>query len=272
MNAEARPGSEKRPRTVQSVEHAADILQALGAESGPLGTSELARKTGLSKTSVHHLLATMEARRLVMRDGPSAKFRLGWALYELGTSVSRSVDLARIARPYLDRLAVQTRESVLLGILHDDSVLYLDRGEPPQGLRMTANAGRRGPLHATASGKVLLAFCRDPVISDRVLTTALPRYTPTTVIDPEMLRQQLAEVRSNGYAVCWQEREVGLCSVAVGLRDFTGSVVGSLAIAGPASRLTSSSLHEHLPPLQAARQKIEHQLGAQQDRAVHDFD
>lgn len=268
MTALRRPDEvdDRKPtRTIGSVVHAVDVLQALSEAREPMGVSELARRTGLSKTTVHHLLATLESRRMVMRDPMSARFRLGWGLYELGTTVVHNVDLSRVARPYLDRLAAATEESVLLGILDDDSVLYLDRGEAPQGLRMTANAGRRGPLHATASGKVLLAFAGDQALIDRVLGHPLAGFTKTTIIDSNKLRHELATVRQLGYASCWQEREVGLCSVAVPIRNYTGAVVGSLAVAGPASRLTAQSLPAHLIPLNEARREIEAHMGARPD-------
>jgi DNA-binding IclR family transcriptional regulator len=251
-------------RRVRAVDHAVDVLEAMAKVGRAVGVSDLARMTGLSKATVHHLLATLEARRFVMREPNSPLFRLSWALYELGSNVVRDVDLSRAARPYLDRLAVQTKESVLLGILDGDSVLYLDRGEAPMGLQMRANAGRRGPLHATASGKVLLANAADPGLLERLLAKPLPRLTTTTITDPDLLRKELADVRAQQYATCWQEREVGLCSVAVPLRDYTGAVIGSLAVAGPATRLTAATLPAHLAPLQVMAHHIAAHLG---DRA-----
>jgi DNA-binding IclR family transcriptional regulator len=263
-NGQASPRSApvRRPtRRVQAVDHAIDVLAALGKAGGALGVSDLARRTGLSKAAVHHLLATLESRNLVAQDAESSRYRLSWGLYELGTRVVRDVDLPRIARPHLDKLATETGESVLLGILDEDSVLYLDRGEAPMGLQMRANAGRRGPLHATASGKVLLAFAADATLFERLLSEPLARFTATTITDPSALRSEIANVRVERYATCWQEREVGLCSLAVPLRDYTGSVVGSLAVAGPASRLTKRTLLAHLVPLQATGKRIEVQLG-----------
>jgi DNA-binding IclR family transcriptional regulator len=266
----AAPGvtSARTSRRVRAVEHAIDVLDAIAASGRAIGVSDIARRTGLSKAAVHHLLATLEARRFVMREPSSALYRLSWALYELGTNVVRGVDLLRVARPYLDRLAEQTGESVLLGILDEDAVLYLDRGDAPNGLRMSANAGRRSPLHATASGKVLLAFVGDPELFNRVISQPLPRLTRTTITDPSVLRQEIAQVRQNGYATCWQEREVGLCSLAVSLRDYTGAAVGSLAVAGPATRLTTRTLQAHLLPLQAAAHQIETQIGGARGRSV----
>ena len=252
----------RQPRRVQAVEHAIDVLEALAATERPMGVSDIARRTGLSKATVHHLLATLEGRRFVMRDEAAPLYRLSWALYELGTNVVRGVDLSRIARPHLDRLAAETSESVLLAILDDDAVLYLDRGEAPSGLRMNANAGRRSPLHATASGKILLAFAGDRNLVDRIIGQPLPQLTRTTITDPAVLRQQLAEIRQRGFATCWQEREVGLCSLAVPLSNYTGVVVGSLAVAGPATRLSTRTMQAHLTPLLATARRISTQLGA----------
>ena len=259
--ATAGEAERRGPRRIQAVDHAIDVLDCMAKAGRPIGVSDIGRRTGLSKATVHHLLTTLSTRRLVIQEPYSSLYRLSWALYELGASVVRDVELSWAARPYLDRLASRTGESILLGILDDDSVLYLDRGEAPNGLRMVANAGRRGPLHATASGKVLLAFSSDAQLLDRVLSQPLPKFTRTTVTEPAALRRQLAGVRTRGYAVCRQEREVGLCSVAVPLRNYTGLVVGCLTVASPASRLTPKSLKKYLDPLKAAAHEVEVHIG-----------
>ena len=256
--------AESGPRRIRSVEHAIDVLECLARIGRPTGVSELARQTGMSKAAVHHLLATLESRGFVMRQSDSSDYKLGWALYELGSNVVRDVDLSRVARPYLDKLAAQTNESVLLGILDGESVLYLDRGEAPSGLQMRANAGRRGPLHATASGKILLAYAADPMLLADLLAKPLEPLTNATITDSDALRHDLAQARQQGYATCWQEGEVGLSSVAVPLRDYRGAVVASLTVAGPASRLTTRTLQSHLIPLHQARRRIEEHLGARE--------
>lgn len=248
-------------RRVRAVDRALDVLDAMGAAGRPLGVSELARRTGHSKATVHHILTTLLTRRYVMQDPYTSLYRLGWSLYELGSTVVRDVEFTRAARPFMDHLAARTGESVLLGILEDDAVLYLDRGESPSGAPMVANAGRRGPLHATASGKVLLAFASDAQLVDRVLAQPLPRLTRSTVTEPAVLRRQLATVRTRGYAVCRQEHEIGLCSVALPLRNYTGLVVGSLALAGAATRLTAPAVQEHLEALRDAAHEIEVHIG-----------
>lgn len=268
--AEPLDGTQTKPaRRVQAVEHAIDVLEAMARVGRAVGVSDLARMTNLSKASVYHLLATLEARRFVIRDPDAPLYRLSWALYELGSNVVRDLDISRVARPYLDRLAVQTGESVLLGILDGDSVLYLDRGEAPMGLRMRANAGRRSPLHATATGKILLAYADQELIK-RVLSAPLAQLTTTTITDPGVLQRELAEVVQRRYATCWQEREVGLCSLAVPLRDYTGAVIAALTVAGPATRLTSATLPAHLAPLQLTARRIEAHLGGSRVAQLQD--
>jgi IclR family transcriptional regulator, KDG regulon repressor len=250
-----------RKRRVQAVDHAVDILECLAGTAGAVGVSELARQTGLSKATVYHLLATLEARRLVIREPDSASYRLGWALYEMGIRIARGTDVSRVARPFLDRLASETGESVLLGVLDSDSVLYLERGDAPSGFHMVAAAGIRSPLHATASGKLLLAFAGEEEIERYLGEAPLESFTANTLTDPKKLRKQLAEIRESGYATCWQERELGLCSVAVPLRDHTGATVASLTLAGPAGRVTEDSVETHLTPLRDAAVEIDALLG-----------
>lgn len=249
-------------RRVQSVDHAIDVLEAL-AEAPPsgLGVSELARQTGLSKATAHHLLLTLESRRFVVKDTHAATYRLGWALHELGTLVSQTIDVARIARPFLDELALETGESILLGVRVDRTVQYLDRGDARSGFTMTATTGMRSLLHTNASGKLLLAFAGDDFI-DEYLAGPLEAFTPATITDPDVLRAQLADIRRDGYATCWQERERGLCSIAVPIHDYTSETAAALTVAGPAGRVTPDDIDRYVGPLRTAATEIETQLGA----------
>ncbi|CAL8973207.1 Transcriptional regulator KdgR [Propionicimonas sp. T2.31MG-18] len=249
------------PRRVRAVEHAMDVLDAINALDGQAGVSEIARQTGLSKAAVHHLLATLADRRFVTQDAVTSQYRLGWALYELGSSVVHGLRLERASAPHLAWLAAHTGESVLLSILSEDELLYVASADAPQTVRMVATSGRRSALHATASGKILLAFSDDQEMVDRIISKALPRWTPTTITQPNRIRTDLAKVKASGFATCWEEREVGLCSIAIPIRDFTGHVVAALALAGPAGRLNEETVGAHLPPLLQTGNRIQLELG-----------
>jgi DNA-binding IclR family transcriptional regulator len=267
----AGPGeAETGPRVVQSVSRAVHLLKALAVQSGPLSLAQLAQAVGLSKPSTFHMLRTLELEGFVSKT-PNASYQLDWGLYELGSTVIRSVDLTRIARGYLDRVADITGEAVLLSILDGDSVLYLDRGQAVESFSMVANIGRRALLHVNASGKVLLAFQRPEFIAD-FLKRKLESKTQATLVDPRELDQALAAVRLNGYATCWEEEVLGISSVAVPIRDYSGEVCAAMAVAGPAVRVNTERRAELVAMLQANAALVSQALGwpSEQQQRLND--
>ncbi|VXB09097.1 IclR family transcriptional regulator [Aeromicrobium sp. 9AM] len=252
-------GREVRP--VQALVHALEVLEALG-EHRELGVSELSREIGLSKTAVYNILGTFESLRFVRRDPSSSRYKLGWRLNELGALVLSGNDLDPVVtRPLLQKLAIETGESVLLSVLDREGVTYIDRVESHRPIRMVAAPGRQSPLHATASGKVLLAYQPAEVI-DSVLDGTLTRFTDSTITDPAKLRKQLAEIAANEFASVVRENEPDLSSVAVPIRDYSNEVIAALAIAAPADRLDSDSAREGvLSSLRDTAQEIESHLG-----------
>jgi DNA-binding IclR family transcriptional regulator len=248
----------KEPRVVRSVVHASGLLKALHKSGRPTSLSDLARKIELSKPATYVLLKTLESAGLIVQDS-TARYELSWGLYELGSAVIRPLGLARIARMHLDHLAQSTGEAVLLGILDNATVLYLDRGQAGEPFTMIANIGRRSPLHTTASGKVLLAHQPTDYI-DSFTAGPLAPTTSLTITDAERLKAELGRVRTRGYATCGQEQEIGLSSIAVPVFDPAGDVPAALALAGPTSRLTPDKLPGLLAELKTTAQRISRQL------------
>jgi DNA-binding IclR family transcriptional regulator len=257
-----KPGTpvEEGPRVVQSVARAVGLLKTLAAVGRAMSLAELAKAAGLSKPSTFHMLRTLELEGFVSKTG-QATYQLDWGLYELGSAVTRSVDLTRVARVHLDHLAERTGEAALLSILDGDSVLYLDRGQAVESFSMVANMGRRSPLHTNASGKVLLAHQPDDFITEFLSRRLEPR-TQATLIDPRELNQSLVAVRLNGYSTCWEEEELGLCSVAVPIWDYTGKVCAAMAIAGPAQRVNATTGPDLVRQLRADAALVSQALGA----------
>ncbi|WP_172805663.1 IclR family transcriptional regulator [Brachybacterium avium] len=239
---------------------AVTVLKEISHSTEPSSLSDLARSVQLSKPAVYNLLKTLEIEGLV-RKSPDARYSLDWGMYELGTAVLRGVDVTRVARLHLDRLAARTGEAVLLAIIDDGSVLYVDRGQSDEAFSMVANVGRRSPLHSNASGKVLLAG-QDPAFLDRLLEEPLQRSTPQTIVDPAALLDELERVRQQGYALCSQEQELGLSSVSVPIRDHTGSVHAALTVAGPSARVEHRAELDLADLLRTEAQEISDQLGA----------
>lgn len=250
-----------RSRRVAAVDRSIDVILLLSHAHADLSLTTIANYVGMSKSAAYELLRTLETRRFVERDRDSRRYRLSWTLYELGASVLHRVALPSAAAYYLDLLAVQTGLLALLGILKDESVLYLVRGEAPPGLEAFANIGRRFPLHSTASGKVLLAFHHDSTLMEVILRGRLERVTEATITDPQRLRAEIGAVRTNGFATCWQEGEPHLSSVAMPVRNHGGQTVAALALVGSSPHLNPNSVRNLLRPLRAAVAAIETRLG-----------
>jgi DNA-binding IclR family transcriptional regulator len=157
-------------------------------------------------------------------------------LIRLAGAAMASLDLVRTARPILEDLADRTRETVNLGVLSGDAVVYIDQVTGTRSIVAVSWVGRRTPLHCTSNGKVLLAFLGDKE-RDRLLAGPLDNPTPRSVVKPADLRTQLEEVRVRGYAQTMEELEEGLNAVAAPVRRGDGEVVAALSVSGPAFRM-----------------------------------
>jgi IclR family transcriptional regulator, acetate operon repressor len=220
---------------LQSVNRALSALDLI-AEAGELGVTELGRRLGVHKATASRLVAVLADRGMVERDPITEKYRLGFGLIRLAGAAMASLDLVRIARPLLEDLADRTRETVNLGVLSGDAVVYIDQVTGTRSIVAVSWVGRRTPLHCTSNGKVLLAFMR-PEERDRLLVPPLQRATKATITDTGKLRAQLDEVAARGYAQTMEELEEGLNAVAAPVRRADGEVVASLSVSGPAFRM-----------------------------------
>jgi DNA-binding IclR family transcriptional regulator len=220
---------------LQSVRRALWALELI-AEAGELGVTELGRLLGVHKATASRLAATLADRGLVERDPLSEKFRLGFGLIRLAGAAMAGLDLVRTAHPILEDLADLSRETVNLGVLSGDAVVYIDQVAGARSIVAVSWVGRRTPLHCTSNGKVLMAHMAE-ADRERVLAGPLERATEHTVVDPDALRSQLAEVVRRGYATTMEELEEGLNAVAAPIRRADGQVAAALSVSGPAFRM-----------------------------------
>jgi DNA-binding IclR family transcriptional regulator len=216
---------------VQSADRALAILAAFSAARPELGVSELAAELGMHKSTVSRLLAVLQARGLVRRDGD--RFSPGPELARLGAVAVGSLALTQVAREPLERLARDTGETVNLAVRQGDQALNVHQVQTAHFVGMTDWTGRGAPLHASANGKVLLAF------GSGGLPEELEALTPRTITDPAALRSELEGVRRRGYATAAEELELGLHAVAAPVFDCFGVCVAAVSVSGPSYRLTS---------------------------------
>lgn len=225
---------------IQSVERAAAILRAVAAATGPEGTATaIAETVGLNRTTTWRILATLEQERMVRLDRDTGWYALGFGLVDLaGQAVGAS--LTQSARPVLRRIAVETGETAALAVVRDEGLTYV--AEATAGAVVSAGwQGRQVSLHATSTGKALLAFS-DPGDLRALLGVPsggrLARFTPTTITGLTGLERELAIIREQGFAVCRGEFEESAWGVSAPVLDVAGRPVAILSIWGPSQRLT----------------------------------
>lgn len=247
---------------LQSVDRALSILQLLAEESSDgLALTEISRRLGLNQSTCHHLLSTLRVRRFVSQDEESRRYRLGIKAVEVGQAAMQQVDLVRVALPQMEELMASVQENVNLVVLDNDSVVYVAQVPCDRTVRMFTRIGERAPLHCTGVGKVLLAGLPKEERSNLIDRLELPRFTAATICDGDLLKQELEQVATRGYAMDREEREEDVTCIAAPLRDYSGEVVAGVSISAPSSRLDEAQQQELLPYLLATADKISRELG-----------
>jgi len=257
--------TQSEPFLVQSVDRAVSVLVML-ARMGEAGVTEVADELGVHKSTAFRLLATLESRGLAEQNVARGKYRLGFAVVNLASAVTASLDLNRVSRTVCEALARDVGETVNLAIHDGDSVINLDQVMGSSAVTTVNWVGRRNPLHATSSGKVFLAHLPAEDL-EGYLARPLPRFTPNTITDPDDLRRQLGIIRADGYASTLEELEVGLNAVAAPIESFDGTVVAALSASGPAYRLTQDSMAGVARQTVLAADTISQRLGSRGGRA-----
>ncbi|WP_028935053.1 IclR family transcriptional regulator [Pseudonocardia spinosispora] len=221
---------------VQSVDRALAILEYL-AEHGQAGITEIARHLGVHKSTAFRLTASLEHRRMVEQLEDRGQYRLGFGVIRLAAATSSQLDLTRDGRPMCVRLAGDIGETVNIAIRDSAAAVNITQ-EHGSTMVATRNwVGKRTPLHATASGKVLLAWAEEDALGE-LLRSGLEQFTERTIVDEARLREELAEVRSRGWARSGEELELGLNSVAAPIFGSDGAVTAAVSVSGPSYRLT----------------------------------
>jgi DNA-binding IclR family transcriptional regulator len=244
---------------VQSVDRALTILQML-AESGELGVTEIADRLNVHKSTAFRLLGSLEQHRLVEQLGERGKYRLGFGIVRLAGATTARLDLAREGGPVCRQLAGEINETVNIAVMDAGAAVNITQEQGSAAVTAQNWIGQRTPLHATSSGKVLLAWADADALA-AVLKAGLERRTPATITDPEALRAELDRIRQRGWACTIEELETGLNTVAAPVRGADGSVVAGLSASGPSYRLGTESFSELAKKLQAGADKISSQLG-----------
>lgn len=252
--------TKRQNNMIQSVDRAITILNRLAERGGRASLAELARDMDLNRSTVHGLLATMRYHRLVSQDN-EGRYVLGLKLFELGSAAIARLDLRTVAGPILQRLVDQFHETVHLVVGDGLDVVYIDKRESPQSMRIVSQIGRRLPAYCTGVGKAMLAFKPEAKLAALLDRAELQPHTANTITDRGALHAQLQEIRRTGYALDDGELIEGLRCVAAPIRDHTGQVVAALSISGPSVRLKPEKIERLIPAVKQAAADISDQLG-----------
>lgn len=244
---------------VQSVDRALSVLEILGARK-EAGVTEIAAELGVHKSTAFRLIAVLESRGFVEQLADRGKYRLGFGIVRLAGATAAQLDLAQESRRTCEELAADLGETVNVAILDSDRVVNISQVRGSAGISLYNWVGQGTPVHATSSGKVLLAHAPEQVRED-LLAGPLQRYTVATITSAAVLREQLEQVRQRGWGATAEELETGLNAVAAPVRDATGDVVAAVSVSGPAFRMPATSFEELAPGVVAAADALSRRLG-----------
>lgn len=240
-----------RTGTLGSVANAARVLKSFTATEREWGVTDLARKLDIAKSTAHRLLATLTDEGLLEQDVETGRYRLSLAVFDLAAAV-QTLDLHEAVLPPMTELRNRTGETVQVAVLDGREVVYIERLDSPNTLRLFLEVGRRNSAHCTGCGKALLAFSPPEQINRILQGWSMERRTDHTITTEAAMRADLEAARRRGYACNRQESEVGVVSVAAPIRDLSGRTVAAISVAGPAERLDAEELRFAQSTMQAA--------------------
>ena len=249
---------EARDGGVQSVDRALSILETLAEDDEGYRLSDLAVRTGLSTSTAHRLLTTLEKRRFVQFDRTESKWHVGAKSFAVGATFTRRRNFVAQATPYLRKLRDQTRETANLAVVDDQSIIVLMRIESREIMRSLTKVGGRVAMVASGVGKAVLATYTDEDVGAIIRRHGMPRLTEKSIVRASDLFRELAAVRRQGYAVDDEEARMGLRCVAAVVFNDCSEPLAAISVSGMTSRVTQ----ERLPELGKAVREVAAELTA----------
>ncbi|MBN2909958.1 IclR family transcriptional regulator [Polycladomyces sp. WAk] len=258
MSAKTKP-HEKAESGLRTVQRALDILYCFTLEQQELSLTEIANKIQLAKSTTTRLLSTLEQNNFIVKDPDTLKYRLGQGLYYLGYIAGKSIEIKELAKPVMQRLRDESRETVNLYVLENDSRVCIEQCEGLQSVRHLVKIGEKLPLWAGAGGKVLLAY--QPADFQNRIFEQVPSRERL-----EALQQELPQIKSERCASSIDEREVGSAAVAAPIFHINHEVKACLSISGPTNRFTPETIDRLKQLVKRGAMAISEKLGYQEKR------
>lgn len=260
-SGDARPATAEVPVAgAQTVERALQVLDVLAGSRVGLRLSDLAQAMGLNVSTTSRVLGALDRYGYVRREAETGRYRLGYRLLQLSQLVLEQSPLPEMANPVLARLMAETGETATLCIRHDDRAIVIARVECANPLRSVAQIGHAGPLYCTGHGKAMLAHLPEAEAA-RILALGMPRLTDRTITDPARMAEELARIRSLGYAVDTGERDPELVSVVAPVWDAAGQLAATCGVSGSSQRMGAEVMPRLAAKVRAATGELSGRLG-----------
>ncbi len=234
------------------------LLETLAKSGRPLGVTELSKLCDMGKSNVHRLLQTLQNLQYVEKTGDN-NYQASLRMWELGSQIISGLDLRDIARPWMYKLSDTTNEAVHLSILDRFEVLYVDKIESKEPVRAYTQLGGRAPAYCTATGKAMMAYL-DPQQITKCFDT-VTKYTPKTITDLDRFLVEAEKICERGFAVNRGEWRADIIGLASPIAGSDGSVVASIGLSAPASRLHVDEMETFAPRLREFAERISMALG-----------
>ena len=245
----------------KSVDKAVVVLNCFSLQRSILAVGEISGLTGYNKSTVSRLLTTLQRHGCVERAGGHGKYQLGYRIQLWASMGVRQNNLVNIARPVMEKLRDKSGEEIALYVIEGDRRICVERVESLHEIAKVGPVGTYYPLHAGASGKVLLAYLPEDQRNAIVGKGRLEKYTALTITDKKKLEKDLKDIRKNGYAISRGEREPDAFSVTAPIWDAGGRIAASISISGPIFRLTDKLLKKDIQEILNASKEISSKLG-----------
>ncbi|MEO7743577.1 MAG: IclR family transcriptional regulator [Usitatibacter sp.] len=243
----------------QTVQKALNLLEALVRSGQPRRLTELSRQLGLTKPNVYRLLSTLSALGYVQKDTTTSLYSPTLKMWEMGSLLVRDTDLVAVANPRLRKLCEEARESVQFTVFDAGFVVYVDKVDSAQPVKAMTAIGSRTPASVTSTGKAMLAWMAPEALD--LAFAHVKRFTPLTLMRRRDIEADLEETRARGYAINRGEFRLGVCGIAVPVRDRTGGVISAIGVWGAEKNILGPRREELAQMALAAARDVSRALG-----------
>ena len=250
----------KKTGRIQTIDRTIKILNCFSEYQPERKLSEISEEIGLNKSTAHGILNTLKYHGLISQDLESHKYRLGLRLMELGSRAANSLNVIHIAGPIIREICNEVEETVHLGTLNGKEMVYIDKIESWQSMRIASSVGARLPAYSTGMGKAIMAFLNHEDLMKAIPDVFKP-FTPYTITNMDEFLKELETIRKNGYAIDNEENSIGLKCVAAPIFNHEGKVKYSISVSGPGVRMSDGKMDKIILLIKKACSDISERIG-----------